>query len=363
MRELRTVERGRADRPAQRDRPGNCVMNVTPESFDAKTVTAAENRSAVTPMQALSSLLFHEPWWLSAVTRGEFQEVTVKNGDQVIGRLPFVIARKMRLVTLRMPPFTHVLGPAVDVGKGKAQTQLLKRLSIVRELLDQLPRFDFFKQAVEASTADGLAFQDRGFQVSPQYTFRIDCARDPEAIWQDMHFKVRQHVRRAQEKMTVDTADDPEEFIRFYKANLAKQGRRNYMDFSLFVGVFEAARMRGSGEILRARWPDGRLAAMAYLVWGHGTMYYLLSSRASDAGDNGSINLLIWSAIQRAHARGLVFDLDGVSSSGTARFLSGFGGRLEMRLIIRRAAPVYQTMQYVKRRLIGSQADETHAFT
>jgi len=102
---------------------------------------------------------------------------------------------------------------------------------------------------------------------------------------------------------------------------------------------------------------------MVFLVWGHGTMYYLLSSRASDAGDNGSVNLLLWVAVQRAHARGLVLDLDGVSSSGTARFLSRFGGSLEMRLIVRRSGFLYSALQTTKRRLIGGKADDTTAFT
>ena len=135
------------------------------------------------------------------------------------------------------------------------------------------------------------------------------------------------------------------------------------MRFAVFAALFTESRLRNNGEILSARWPDGRPAAMVYLVWGHGTMYYLLSTRAADAGDNGSVNLLIWSAIRRAHARGLVFDLDGVSSSGTARFLGGFGGRLEMRLIARRSSAIYGALQDLKRHMIGSRADGTLAFT
>jgi hypothetical protein len=69
--------------------------------------------------------------------------------------------------TLRMPPFTHLLGPMVDAGLGTAQTQLLKRMSIVRDLIDQLPKFDSFKQKLSTSTVDGPAFQDRGFEIMP----------------------------------------------------------------------------------------------------------------------------------------------------------------------------------------------------
>jgi hypothetical protein len=155
----------------------------------------APPRTAAKPAPVQQSgLLFHEPWWLDVVTQGHFEEVRVTSGEQVVGRLPFVISRKMGLTTLRMPPFTHLLGPVVDAGEGKPQTQLLKRMSIVRDLIDQLPKFDHFKQALSASTVDGLAFQDRGFEITPQYTFRIDCRRDPQQIWQDMHFKTRQHI-------------------------------------------------------------------------------------------------------------------------------------------------------------------------
>ena len=75
---------------------------------------------------------------------------------------------------------------------------------------------------------------------------------------------------------------------------------------------------------------------MVYLVWGHGRMYYLLSSRAADAGDNGSVNLLIWTAISGRTAADVTGSRRGLTS-GTARFLSRFGGTPDMRLIARRS--------------------------
>src|SRR5262249_4229955 len=44
----------------------------------------------------------------------------------------------------------------------------------------------------------------------------------------------------------------------------------------------------------------------------------------------------------------LMFDLDGVYSSGTARFLGAFGGKIGVRLIVARAQPIYRTMQFIK---------------
>ena len=51
---------------------------------------------------------------------------------------------------------------------------------------------------------------------------------------------------------------------------------------------------------------------------------------------------------QRAHELGLFFDLDGVTTSGTARFLSGFGGNIKTRLVITTGRPIYNVVESFK---------------
>jgi hypothetical protein len=226
-------------------------------------------------------------------------------------------------------------------------------------LIDQLPQFHYFKQAIDSSTAAGLAFQERRFQAHCQYTFEIDCCQDLTKIWDGLHFKTRQHIRRADEKLVVSTINDPHEFIHFYSRNLKERGHPASADLKTFPGAFAECRDRDSGNILCARWPNGEPAAMVFLVWGHGRMYYHLSSRAKDACDNGSISLLIWSALKEAHRRGLIFDFDGVVTSGIARFYCGFGGRIRSRTIVERSTLPYRTLRHVKRRLLGSRGKGT----
>jgi hypothetical protein len=307
----------------------------------------------------LSGTPFHEDWWLAAATRNEYQEVTVGNGVNVIGRLPFVIRKRAGFTELRMPPFTHILGPLVQSSLGKSQTQMLRRVSIIRELIDKLPRHSYFKQALDSEIIDGLAFQDRGFSVRPHYTFEIDCRICLDDIWAAMHFKVRQHIRRAEERFCVIPVTESYEFVRFYLDNLERRGFSSNVNFDVFAEVFLQARAHDAGEILSACWPEGKSTAMIYLVWGRSTMYYLMSTRASDAGDNGSINLLIWSAIKHAHRRGLVLDLDGVTTTGTARFLSGFGGRPKARMIVERSSLAYGAIQDMRRWFIKDRRYKT----
>lgn len=311
------------------------------------------------------TLLFHEYWWLEAVTGGHFSEVEVTQGDFLAGRLPFVMTRQKGLRILGMPDFTHLLGPVVNSSDGKPQTRIANRLSTVGSLVEQLPPFDFFKQVIDPTVddglalIDGLAFQSQGFQVGHQYSFRIDCRTELDTLLADMHFKVRQHIRRAEEQRTVEAVDDPQKFVSFYVKNLTKTNRRSYMRFDRFPALFSECRTRNCGVILAAVQPGGVPAAMTFLVWDAQNMYYLMSTRDTEVRDNGSANLLVWSAMKRAQELGLVFDLDGVSNVGMARFLSGFGGAIKTRLVITKGRPVYNVVQSMKMILRGGRSAQS----
>jgi len=318
------------------------------------------------PQQNLSKAsLFHEYWWLEAVAAGRFSEVQVTQGDFVAGRLPFCITKRKGLRTLGMPDFTHLLGPVVNSSDGKPQTRITNRLSTVGALISQLPPFDFFKQVIDPAPddglalIDGLAFQMHGFQVGYQYTFQIDCRANLDALLAGMNVKVRQPLRRAEEQRTVVTIDDSQRFVSFYMENLRKMNRRSYMQFDRFPILFSECRARNCGEILAAVGPDVAPVAMTFVVWDDRKMYYLMSTRDTAVRDTGSVNLLIWSAMKRAHERGLIFDLDGVSNEGTARFLSGFGGTIKTRLVVTKGQPVYNVVQSVKTIMRGGRSAQS----
>jgi hypothetical protein len=310
--------------------------------------------------------IFHENWWLAASTAARFQETVVTRGKEVIGRLPFVEIMRGPFRILRMPAFTHTLGPVVDAGEGKPQTRLMRRLSIVRSLVDQLPFHSHFQQALDPSLddglalVDGLAFQDRQFFVSSQYNFTIDCRQDLDEMWAALYLKTRQHVRRAEKAYTVRTVEDPHFFVQFYLKNIDTQGRVNSVDFTNFGAVFSECNARQCGCILGAFDHIDAPIAMTFLIWGHGIMYYLMSTRSVGTRDEGAISLLIWSAMRRAHELALILDLDGIYSSGAARFLSNFGGNIKQRLIISRSRKAFGALRLLNR--YRSQ-EESHFFT
>jgi len=114
--------------------------------------------------------------------------------------------------------------------------------------------------------ADGLAFKDRGFQVRAHYTFKVDCRTDPAVIGDGMHTTVRQHIRRTEERYSVDSLDDPDQFVHFCLQNNEKLMRVNWIDFTQFSTVFSECKKRNCGKILCVSDEDGTPAAMTFLV-------------------------------------------------------------------------------------------------
>lgn len=317
---------------------------------------AASERSSPVAAGTKPSL-FHEAWWLSATTDGQYEEAVVEQDGVIVGRLPYMVAHRGPFRTVRMPPFTHLLGPAIDSGAGKQQTRLVRRLTITRTLIDKLPANSFFVQSLDPSldgglaSADALAFQERKFAVSPQYTFELDCLKSANELWAAMNQKTRQPIRRAEEQFSIRNVDDPRNFMGFYLRNMEVSGQTSRLDFKNFPALFAECRARDCGVILGAFDHDATPVAMTYLVWGHGTMYYLLSTR-SEASGYGAVSLLLWTAMKHAHELRLVLDLDGVYSGGTVRFLSRFGGQIKTRLTIRRSALPYRALQFLKRKYL-----------
>ena len=319
--------------------------------------TARSPRPAKTPDAAPAPVgglqtasLFHQPWWLSAVTRGQSQEAVVTHEGVVVARMPYFVWRRRGFLFSEMPPFTRTLGPVNSGASGRSRPQS----KIVGKLVEQLPRVHVFRQIWHPLIAEALFFQTSDYRLGLQYTFRLRCGVGAAQLWQGFRDKTRNVIRRAQERYAVTVVTDPAAFVRFYDANLKQANASNREDFDVFPALWESCTERACGRICAAVDASGTPVAMVFLAWDDEAMYYILSTRAEGA-DNGAISLLIWTGMQQAAELGLIFDLDGVSSAGRAQFLSGFGGSLLPRLVVHKVRPIYGLLRAVKDSLISAE--------
>ena len=282
----------------------------------------------------LAPTVFHQTWWLNAVTGGDYAEAVVVQGGRRVGWFPYVVSDILAGHKLcGMPTLTHFLGPAIEEGRGAACNKVLRRAQVTRELLAQMPRTSGFWHVMHRGTADTLAYQELGYESTVQFTFEV-APDKPSVLWANMRDKARNVIRRADEQHQVCELD-ASAFGAVYNDNLARGGNASRYSPALLERVCQAAIARGQGRIIAAENAAGQIAAAIFYVWDAGVAYYLLSTRRPDSG-NGAVSLLLWQAMQDVAARGLIFDFEGVITSGGALFFTGFGGVIKPRYVVSR---------------------------
>ncbi|WP_245643682.1 GNAT family N-acetyltransferase [Paraburkholderia oxyphila] len=294
--------------------------------------------------------IFHEPWWLDIATQGSWALAVVKQNREIIGEMPYAVARTHLWRVSHLPPLTRTLGPVIKPVTGSASRQMHHRLDVTSRLIDQLPECDSFFQLLDPRVDDAIAFALRGFTVSARYTLRIAAHCTLDEAWARLDSKTRNVIRSAERELTIAPELSPAEFLAFYDTNLAARSRSNAYGATVMRELVDAFVERKAGTLLGAYGPGPRLVAAIGLVWDHQAMYYLLSSRAQDA-HCGSISLLLWTGVRSALERRLIFDFDGFSSPSTFNFLSAFGATLTQRLGVERLGTAYLLTRTLKRRL------------
>jgi len=291
--------------------------------------------------------IFHEPWWLSAATRGRADVVEVSEGGRTVGRLPYVMESRLGLRSSNMPTMTHFLGPGINDGAGSEPNRFAKRQSITRELIRKLPPLSSFRQKMHRDVKDVLAFQAEGYEATVRFTFEIHPAAE-DVIWKGMRDKTRNVIRRSEEIYRVSNVMDPEAFFRFYSANLKAKGETANIDFPTCQDVALRSLDHGRGHLWVAMDDKGEPKAAIYCVWDAQLYHYMLSTRAPDSA-NGAIPLLLWNAIKSAASMGLIFDFDSVANQGSILLYSGFGGYVSPRYIVMKSTSIYKTLREIRR--------------
>jgi hypothetical protein len=320
-------------------------MITRTQSIDQQTRIKAVAESA---FDSLRPTIFHEDWWLEAATRGRVDFVEVTDGGRTVGRLPYMVSSRYGLSSSNMPTLTHFLGPGINDGGGSEANRYVRRHSITQELIRKLPPLSSFRQKMHRGICDALPFQAQGYKVEVQFTFEIQPY--PELmIWKAMRDKTRNVIRRAAENFEVCESSDPEAYFHLACAHLAAKNLQANVDFDICRDIAIKAMERGRGHVWVAReYTTGDAKAAIFCVWDNNTYYYLMSTRAPDAG-NGVVPLLIWNAIQSAVSMGYVFDFDGISNAGSVLLFSGFGGKTAPRYIVTKSSMPYRVLRQIRR--------------
>jgi hypothetical protein len=270
--------------------------------------------------------LFQNPWWLEAVAPGEWGEVTAEREGTLDARWPYVIKKKFGFTFLIMPRLTPSLGPWLQPMTGKYVNQVSGQRKLMEELLEKLPRYDFFWQTFHFAITDWLPLYWRGFQQTTRYTYILDNLKNLDEIWKGMTDRRRNIIRKAGKNgLSVVESDDLEMFLRLNALTFSRQNMAMPYTPDLVRRIDTACRERSARKIFIAYDRDGRAHCALYLVYDAKAAYFLMGGTDPELKDQQGMALTVWESIKFAATVTKVYDFSGSIVKPIEQFLRGFG--------------------------------------
>lgn len=274
--------------------------------------------------------VYHQPWWLDAVTEGRWSSVTTPQRAGFVALLPlFRPSGPLAQRIITNPPLTRTLGPVFTrIAGNEVFTEAIAR-QLTADLIAQLPPALSFSQVFAPESRGLFSFAQAGFRVRLEYTYWIDASAWPDEesqVWQRVHPKTRRQLRRAADRYQIDGAIGVDEFVKFYADTKRADGNALVPAAHIIRTLVAAAVARSSGKLLGCRARDGSLAGAVFVAYDRSTAHLVMTARDPAVADSGAVGLLVWDALTWARECGRSFDFDGCT-----HFVSQFGGEPLMR--------------------------------
>lgn len=271
--------------------------------------------------------LFQKEWWLDAVAPGKWEAVIVKRGNEIVARLPYVIEKKFGFTILKQPPLTPTLGPWLRSTDAKPSKRLSIQKELIWELLELLPRYDYFSQNLHPSISNWLPFYWKGFEQTTRYTYVIESLPDLDKIWNTFSEQARRNIRKAEKAVMVSTDADIEEFLHLNEKTFKRQGKS--LPYSRdFIRRMDVACLRQKArQIFLAKDDKGRTHAAIYILWDEESAYYLMGGEDPALRNSEASSLLMWEAVRFAATVTKRFDFEGSMIQSIEKFFRSFGGK------------------------------------
>ena len=271
--------------------------------------------------------VFEQPWWLDAVAPGRWSAAVVRQGDDVVARLPYTYRRRPGLMTIVQPELTQTLGPWLACLEGKYARRLEREKRLLGQLIELLPPFDFLRVNLSPSLTNWLPFYWAGFDATVRYTYRIEDLTDLERVRAEFQEHVRRGIRKAEGAVAVECDHPLDDLLRLNALTFARQGRRPPYSDEYVRRLDAACAARGSRRVFAAVDARGKPHAALYVVWDERTLYPIINARDPSSCAVGANTLLYWEAIRLASQVSRAFDFEGSMLEPIEHFVRGFGGR------------------------------------
>ncbi|MDG1432662.1 MAG: GNAT family N-acetyltransferase, partial [Saprospiraceae bacterium] len=224
------------------------------------------------------------------------------------------------------PLITPYLGPYFT----KKFRSLKQQEKMMRALIQELPKFDFFDQNFHYSIVNWLPFYWEDFEATVRYSFLIDLEKDLEKIYHNIDSDYRNNkIPKAQKIVNIVSDKSLEDFFKVHEKTYTRQGLSSPISFD-FLKRYDAAMSTQYTRIMFfAIDKKNQIHSSVYLIWDEETAYFVMAGDDPEFRNSGASVLIIWEAIK--YAKEILgktqFDFSGSVIEPITRVRRNFGGK------------------------------------
>ncbi len=299
--------------------------------------------------------LFEQPWWLDIVAPGKWDEVIVKENEEVVARLPYVFEHGK----IVMPPLTQTLGPWIKPEYREfkpGNIQLSKQKEIIFQLLEQLPAHKGFKMCFDSANEYILPYRWRDFRYEPAFSYRFKDLSEMSLIEAQFHKGLKKNIRRSEKETIVTTETDAELLYRLLEITFKNQNRACPEKRDLIYKIVDVCEATNHGKMFTARDEQGNVQVAAYLVYDEKGAYSLISGSDPRYRTSGTKSMVYFEEIKYAAQVSSFFDFEGSNIEGIENIIRQFGGERVINYTVMKQPIWMDCMELLKpriKRMIG----------
>lgn len=276
--------------------------------------------------------LYFRSWWMDSVCGATNWGVclSLDGGGKVEGALVYYIKRRFGLAIITMPPLTAYSGlwlhHPTDLVRPSSRMAFEKR--VCKKLLEQLPAYALFYQQWHPAITNWLPYFWKGFRQTTLYTYYISNIKEKEKIFKEFDSSTRNHILNATQNLNISLIDKPSELFDVYSMSLKRQKMEPPFSLNFFLSLDEKLKHQNSRAILCATDGEGNIHGAIYLIWDECYTYFSISGINTNFRHSGSMNLLLYKAMEWNFGNTIIFDFEGAMLEHVERFFRSFGTKL-----------------------------------
>jgi len=242
--------------------------------------------------------LFSQSWYLDAVCGEKGWDILmITKGNEVAATMPILKKKQFVFSLSRMPLITPYLGPYFT----KKFRSIKQQEKLMRALIEQLPKFDFFDQNFHLSITNWLPFYWEDFEATVRYSFLIDLEKNLEKIYQNISSNYRNNkIAKAKKPIKIISDRSLKEFYKVQKKTFEKQQMQVPYSFDFIKKIDDALAIENARKVFFAIDEKEQIHSVAYLTWDEHTAYFQMMGNDPIFRNSGAGVLIIWESIKYA---------------------------------------------------------------